>query len=178
MVTQPVTFKVSGFEALERRVDAARLLIKDLSPMFEQFGVDLRIDAKRRFQLRGPGKYQDLSDKYKKRKQKIHGFTYPILFATGKLAKSLLEKNAEGSVYVVEKQSFLYGTRIPYADYHHSKEPRKKIPRRPIFEEDENSPTIKRLIRIADAYLKKAMKGAFDGESGSGNVGVRGNRIR
>lgn len=176
MAGQVVKFEVSGLEGLTRRIDAARVIIKDLSPMFEQMGVDLRIDAKRKFQLRGPGKYADLAESTKKRKQKVHGFTYPILFATGKLAKSLLETNAEGSVYVVAKQAFLYGTRIPYAEF--LNDGTRKMPARPLFETDENSPTIKRLIRIADAYLKKAMKGAFDGESGPGNVGVRGNRIR
>lgn len=41
------------------------------------------------FKLRGPGKYTDLSDRYKPRKLRDVGFVYPILKRSGHLMRSL-----------------------------------------------------------------------------------------
>lgn len=166
-MAQVVQFKVDGFPELQKRIDAARRIIADLRPMHEQFAADFYKDQKRKFQLKGPGLYVDLSDKYKPRKQKVHGFVYPILFASGRLAASLLSHTADGSVYVNEPQTFIIGTRDRTAEFH--QEGTGRMPRRPLFETDPNSALVKRWIRIADTYLKKAMQGAFDGRvSGKG----------
>ena len=63
----------------------------------------------------GPGAYQDLSPNYKKQKQREHGFVYPILFATGRLKKSLTKKGGE-NITIIGKKSLEIGTEVPYAN--------------------------------------------------------------
>ena len=108
------------------------------------------------FNLSGPGKYQDLSTKpflarwrvpkkpemswkyfdegYKQYKQELYGFLYPILKATGRLQASLTEPgNAENYFNFPTRTSVEWGTTVPYAAYHQSEAPRRKIPRRPFL---------------------------------------------
>ena len=81
----------------------------------------------------GPsGKWKELSSPYKEYKAKKYG-DVPILQASGRLWKSLTRENDDA---VVDKQplEMTLGTTVPYAKYHQSKEPRKKIPFRPFWD--------------------------------------------
>ncbi len=154
--------------------------------MFEQFASDFYKDEKRIFNLRSAGQYKNLSTTpyffkrkgsdrgprggkykrfeggYKEWKQYYYGFTYPILFASGRLAASLLSRNARDSVSIVKKDRFEIGTSVPYAVYHHSQQPRRRLPRRPIwFFGEQNSQLQLRWDRTTEAYLDKITKGAF-----------------
>lgn len=86
------------------------------------------------FNLSGPGKYQDLSKRYKKVKMEKFRFLYPILKATGRLQSSLTEPgNAENYFNFPTRTSVEWGTTVPYGVYHQSEAPRRKIPRRPFL---------------------------------------------
>jgi phage gpG-like protein len=147
---------------LEASFDKLRASVADLRPMFEQFASDFYKDQKRHFRLSGPGQYKDLSEDYKQQKESKWGHVYPILFASGRLASSLLSRNAIDSVCIIKRQSFVIGTTTPYAVYHHSHMPRPIIPRRPLWFFDEaNAPMRDRWMRIVDAYLDKVKEGAF-----------------
>lgn len=85
------------------------------------------------FSIQGPGKYVDLTDLYKKRKQKEAGFIYPILKKSGRLAQSITVPNEPESInYIINRKSLVLGSRTPYAIYHQSEAPRTKLPRRPM----------------------------------------------
>lgn len=105
------------------------------------------------FKLKGPGKYKDLSTKpffawwepkgsslrtkylngYRSYKTAKYGFAYPILKATGTLEDSLTSAGALGSIAnIINKNSLVLGTSIPWAVFHQSDEPRTKMPFRPM----------------------------------------------
>lgn len=158
-MTAAAALEIEGLESLGAKLDYLAVAISDLRPLFEQFSADFYKDQKRLFQLKGPGQFADLSPAYAETKQKKYGFKYPILFATGRLALSLLDRNADGAVNIVEADSFEIGTSIDYAAFHHYGTSR--MPRRPLFEENEDSALFRRWDRIADAYVKKIIEGAL-----------------
>lgn len=74
----------------------------------------------------GPGQYPDLSEKYKKAKQRDWGFVYPILRAGGKtkgkrysLEDSITNINDPNAIANFQgKQAIELGTSVPYGVYH------------------------------------------------------------
>lgn len=154
--------EVTGIDGLNRKVNELQAVVQDLRPMFEQFSSDFYKNEKAIFQLKGPGQFVDLSDDYALQKERKYGFTYPILFASGRLAASLLSRRSVGSVNVIEADHFIIGTSVTYGFYHHSEKPRKgPLPRRPLWDENPDSPMFHRWARIADRYLQKAADGAL-----------------
>lgn len=152
------------FDILNERVEEMIGSLGDLRPLFELFSSDFYKDEKKIFSLKSRGKYEELNSKYKVRKQKYYGFAYPILFAHGRLAASLLSRRGRDSVNIIKKTEFVIGTAVPYAKYHHSEKPRKKIPRRPVyFFGDKNQELTKRWVRTTDAYLGKITKDILNG---------------
>ena len=72
------------------------------------------------------GKYEDLKPATKKMKERIFGTIYPILVASGDLAKSMTDPSDSDSVAtIVNKKTLLLGTKIksekgaPYAFFLH-----------------------------------------------------------
>lgn len=66
---------------------------------------------------KGPGKYKDLTPRYKKAKNKKYGFIYPILRASGKLADSMIDPTNPDSVNViVNKKTLILGTKAQSED--------------------------------------------------------------
>lgn len=163
MVKQAIKLEAEGVDGLAQRIARAGRVLKDLRPMFELFASDFYKEEKRIFQASGPGRYVDLSPRYKAYKQRNWGFVYPILFRDGELADSLLRRDAPGSHLVIGEQEFEIGTTVDHAKHHH--EGRGRLPPRPIFDEDPEGPMIRRWFRIADAFLGKAVQGAFDGKA-------------
>jgi len=118
------------------------------------------------FQLKGPGLYQDLSPKYKSRKQRMLGFAYPILVGrTKRLSESMLGPDARDSVYELGKDSLTLGTETPWAIYHQSDRPRRKIPLRKFLfitggtnetsRDSRITGRIDRWLLIMDNYIKQ-----------------------
>ena len=80
---------------------------------------------------KGPGKYEDLSPKYKIIKEAKYGFTYPILRASGRLAESMTSPQSPESINrIINKKALELGTSTPYASYLHFGT--KKMPARPL----------------------------------------------
>lgn len=103
------------------------------------------------FQLRGPGKYADLSPDYKKWKSKKQGGTpYPILFLSGRLALSMLQPGGE-NVLQISKDKMFFGTSVPYAE--HLQFGTSKMPARPPFFVDFQRQ--RAWSQIVRAHLKK-----------------------
>ncbi len=81
------------------------------------------------FALTGPGRYEDLSDKYKETKKRKFGFVYPILMATGRLMSSITGEPGGESINLIEnKNTLILGTSVPYGIYHQSAKDRGKGP--------------------------------------------------
>lgn len=160
---QPVEIEViSGIPALKAAIDkATEKVLVDLSPLFELLASDFYKDEKRIFQRKTVGvspRYQKLSATYERTKARRYGFVYPILFATGRLASSLLSRDHSEAVNLITKDSMVLGTAVPYAVFHHSEKPRTKIPRRPLWDETDTSPLYKRWMRTTDAFMEKQLK--------------------
>jgi hypothetical protein len=166
----PIQLTLTGQEELTKRLDALLGVVDDLRPLWEQLIADFYKEQKTRFQLSGAGRYKDLAPSTKVSKQRLYGFVYPILFATGELAASLTSRGAAGALAVSTPRGMILGTRVKHAVYHHSTEPRSKIPRRPLWDEEPDTPMFKRWIRLADVYLQKAAQGALDGKGRSGST--------
>lgn len=129
------------------------------------------------FKLKSPGQYPDFKNggpesRYAKLKQKDVGFKYPLLVRTGKLAASVLSKDAIGSIAFIGPTELTIGTRIPYGIYHQSDSPRRKIPLRKFlfigpeagrFATSEQQGRPERWLNILNDYTLKKMKqsGAF-----------------
>lgn len=124
--------------ALENEAEFKRQLER-LSELTSDFRIPLNLIAndfyrsqKKIFTLQSAGKYPDLSEKYKERKFREVGFLYPILFKTGRLAKSTLDRNAAEAEFYLGKTEMIIGTSVPYAIYHQSDAPRSRIPQRKV----------------------------------------------
>ena len=114
------------------------------------------------FVLKGPGRYIDLTEKYKRRKKSKWGFVYPILKASGRLAESITDPSSADAIhYIVNKNTLVLGTSVPYAIYHQSQEPRTRMPYRPflfvgveqIAPNDIKNNRLKTWFQILDSYL-------------------------
>jgi len=97
----------------------------------------------------GPGKYADLSEKYKRRKEKAIGSAYPILRGfvkpkggaarkSGRLARSMTVPNSKGAISTVtNKRTLTLGTQVKnkkgvlYPEYLHFGT--SKMPARPLL---------------------------------------------
>lgn len=147
-------------EKLSARVRILGSAIRDLSPLFEQMSVDFYKDQKRMYSVeRGPGQYVDLAKSTKKQKQKRFGFTYPVLFATGRLAASLLSRTSTGSVNEIGPRGMIIGTSVPYAGFHMFGT--RKMPARTLWDESPDNRMFLRWNRLVDAYMQKAVDGAL-----------------
>lgn len=70
------------------------------------------------FSLKGPGKWPDLSPRYKAYKASILGSPYPIMLFTGRLMASITAPpNGESINKIINKRSLVLGTGTPYASY-------------------------------------------------------------
>lgn len=105
----------------------------DLSPAFLTIGHMFRQSRKTIFDLRSPGGYQDLSKKYKPRKQKRWGFAYPILKASGSMEKSIINRGNKYNIDIPKKKELTLGSKHPILKYHNADGPRKKIPQRKVI---------------------------------------------
>lgn len=107
------------------------------------------------FNLVGKGKYQDLSRKYKKFKQRTLHFTYPILRGkTGDLESSLTQQGDVKNIFrFPDTQTMEWGTRVPYGIYHQSDQPRSVMPRRPFLLVTDAR--LREWQKIIDAHVRK-----------------------
>ena len=152
------------FDWLSDKLDELSENLDDMRPLFEQFASDFYKDEKKIFSLNGPGQYADLSDNpkgkgYKSYKIKHKGKAYPILLFSGVLARSLLTRSAPGSVLMIKRDDFYIGTSIPYGAYHMTGT--SKMPQRPLWFIDDNSPLQKRWLDTLQVYIDKSIAGAF-----------------
>ncbi len=82
------------------------------------------------FSLTGPGKYVDLTEKYKVVKERKWKFVYPILKASGRLSESITKPGHPDSVrYIFNKLTLVLGSKVPYGGAHQTGT--NRLPARP-----------------------------------------------
>jgi phage gpG-like protein len=103
---------------LQDAIKAARSAVSDLTVPFKLM-TDAWFRSNRAiFALKGPGKYADLSEAYKTQKKRRHGFTYPILRASGNLEDSITKPGDAGSIaQTLNKKTLILGTKVSYGQY-------------------------------------------------------------
>jgi phage gpG-like protein len=132
MAEAVTSYIVENDEAFRRALDRLALATNDFRIPFGLIAKEFYRGNKKIFSLKSPGKYPDLSEKYKKTKKRQVGFIYPIMVKTGRLASSLVNANDPETVRVITKQNLLLGTDVPYTKFHQSDRPRTKIPLRKV----------------------------------------------
>ena len=106
----------------------------DWRPLFFTLGKNFRKSRESIFALGGPGGYKDLSPRYKKLKEDLFGNAYPILKISGELERSVTQENDPDNISIVDRRSFVFGSKDPILKFHNSdKTPRKKMPLRKVI---------------------------------------------
>ena len=121
-------------KTFERSLQTASREVSDLRVPLAEIGKRFFQSRKFIFKRTGPGQYQDLSEKYKKRKQREYGFLYPILRASGTLENSITNHNDANAISVATPRQLIVGTDVPWGVFHQQNHPGKGImPRRPFL---------------------------------------------
>lgn len=121
------------------------------------------------FTLKGPGKYKDISEKWKKRKSYLIGSAYPINEFTGETKEAITNASSRSAFnQIVNKQSLLLGvytSDLPYAGV--NQYGYKNRPARPFLltgaeqvATDGQAKAISLYTKILNKYVKQATENA------------------
>ena len=127
------SYSVDNDRKFANALKKARQTSDDLRIPFTLIASDFYRSQRAIFLLKSPGQYPDLSESYKKQKQKKVGFLYPILRRNGYLEAAASIQFGRGNITKIGKTELEMGVDgdvVPYAIYHQSDAPRKKIPLR------------------------------------------------
>lgn len=124
-------YEVKNLREFRKVLQAAGGIVQDLRFPFKQISGDFYKSEKSIFQLKGPGRYKDITPQTKTQKLREVGFIYPILKRTRRLEKSVTSPRTKDSILKIGKKELIIGTKVPYAAFH--QEGTKRMPRRPFF---------------------------------------------
>ena len=134
-ISPKISITVSGDAQLERAFNLMASRIEDWRPIWDDISTIWYIAEQAYYSTEGLGAWPQLSDGYKKWKEK-HYPGRQILELTGDLKASLSSKTAAGAVYRAGPKQLNIGTAIWYAKYHQQKGRKGRIiPKRaPVIE--------------------------------------------
>jgi phage gpG-like protein len=121
--------------------------VSDFRPIWPVISDDFYALEKDQFKSEGAEggeQWQELSEAYAGWKE-VHYPGKPILQRSGDLYNSLTSANDPNAVMIAERRALTLGSKVPYAIYHQSPAPRKRLPRRPE-------------IMITDKFRSDAMR--------------------
>lgn len=182
-----VNIEVDPKESLRQSLRKAAERVSDLTIPLKLISQEWFSSNKFIFQLKGPGKYADLSSRpffafweptwsglrrlypggYKEYKGARYGNVYPILKATGRLEQSITNPTHENAISIIlNRKDLTLGTNVEYA--HWLADGTKKMPARPpvLFGNEQVAPqALNRRIaiweqRILDYVEQVTEKGA------------------
>ena len=184
------SYSIENDREFARVLARAQKEVIDLSIPLNLIRRDFHRSQKAIFQLKGPGGYPDFSSQKsiesKERKLvkigRSKGDIYPLLFLTGRLAKSTTDPNSRDAISVVRNKKDLFiGTKVPYAVYHQSDFETagigRKIPQRkflfigPEAQREAVGATAGRLSRWKN-ILQKHVQNAMKEINSGGNNGL------
>lgn len=172
MVTEAFTsYAVDNDERFRKALSKAAGAVRDLTIPLTLITQDFFKSEKAVFQLKGPGQYPPISISYAEAKRRQVGFVYPLLVRSGLLKNAATDPEHPGAVhYIVNKNTLFLGVSeavVPYAVYHQSDSPRKKIPLRKFlfigpeaarYDTPETAGRLQRWTSILDRYVRDALK--------------------
>lgn len=171
------SYSVDNDKSFRKALNLAYQATGDLTIPFTLIAADFYRSQKAIFQLKSPGQYPDLSETYKPRKLKKVGFLYPILKLNGYLEVAASVQNGPGNITQITPKELTMGVdekSVPYAIYHQSDAPRKKIPLRkflfigpeaPKFANSEQQGRLERWLGILNGYMVEKLN-----QSGAGKA--------
>lgn len=127
--------------------------VRNLMPIWDDIEELLREDVETIFEMEGRPRWRPLSPRTLIARAR-RGFPYPqfpILFNTGRLKFSLIFKNHPEHIYDKGRLWMEFGTKVPYAIYHQSPRPRRRLPRRPFIFIDRKF--VNNTVRILRNYI-------------------------
>ena len=169
------SYSVENDEILKKKIEDSLKVVNDLSVPFKIIRDDFYKSQRAIFQLSSAGGYPDFKNggensAYARRKQRLYGFKYPLLKATGKLERATTRANAEGSRWEIKPDSLGIGyskEKIPYGDFHQSDAPRTIMPLRkfmfigpeaPSVATSEQVGRLQRWISTIDVFVRRSME--------------------
>jgi|GEM_PF-730631 len=126
---------IAGEVQLDRGIARFAEGVGDYRPIWPVIADDFYAEEKEQFASEGSAggeAWTPLSPAYAGWKE-VHFPGMPIMQRTGDLERSLTSAGDPNSVRVETRKALTLGTRVPYAIYHQSLDPRTKLPRRPII---------------------------------------------
>lgn len=144
-----ITINLLGEDQIVRRFERLEADAADMRPAWKDIRQLLITGGKQQFNTEGghwSGGWQPLAPATVEFKRR-HGYDVRILHRTGKLRRAAA--GGVGSAFLSTADTMRYGITIPYAVYHQSNAPRKKIPQRKIVQlgEDDKRDIMKILQR-------------------------------
>jgi phage gpG-like protein len=125
-------YQVDPDKEFQKAIKQALTEVKDLTIPFTLITKSWFKGNRAIFALKGPGKYADLTENYKKQKQAKVGFVYPILRRNGALERSITDAGDSNSInYIINKSTLVLGTKVPYGPAHQFGT--KVLPKRPFI---------------------------------------------
>lgn len=132
------SYEIENDKKLARALSRASKVITNLETPLKQIAADFRKSRKAIFALQSAGQYPDLSSRpmnafwekdpklrraawrggSKSYKYAKYGFAYPILKATGRLEKSLTDRNSPDHIEDINIDEMKIGTKVEYGIFH------------------------------------------------------------
>jgi phage gpG-like protein len=125
--------EIAGEVQMDRGIQRFSEAVADYRPIWPVIADDFYAMEKDQFRSEGREggeAWQPLSPAVKAWKE-VHYPGKPILQRTGDLEASLTKPGDPNAVKVEARMTLTLGSKVPYAIYHQSPKPRKKLPRRP-----------------------------------------------
>ena len=188
------SYELVNDERVASALRRAASVSSDLRVPYAMIAKDFQKSRKAIFALQSAGQYPDLSTKpffawweknedlrrqfdggYKEYKKAKFGFSYPILKATGRLEKSVTDPGDPENVTRIGPIEMELGTRVPYAVYHQSDEPRSRIPLRKFlfigpeskkYANTEISGFPERALNTLNSYVLRQLKKSIQQSTG------------
>jgi phage gpG-like protein len=145
------SYSVDPDKQFQEAIKDARKQVNDLTIPFTLMTKSWFKSNRAIFSLKGPGKYVDLSERYKPQKEKAVGFIYPILKRHGALEASLTVAGDSNAIsYIINKNTLVLGTKVPYAARHQFGE---GVPKRPFMFIGAEQTAPEEINRRRDAWI-------------------------
>jgi phage gpG-like protein len=125
--------EIAGEVQMDRGIARFADGVSDYRPIWPVIEDDFYALEKDQFKTEGSEggeQWKELTPEYQQWKE-AHYPSKPILQRTGDLVKSLTSSKDTNAICREERKGLTLGSKIPYAIYHQSPAPRKRLPRRP-----------------------------------------------
>lgn len=166
-----VSYSIENDKKFQAALKRAREVTADLRVPLGLIARDFHRSQKAIFNLRGPGQYQDLAESTKLRLEEQGKPIYPMLVRSGTLERAASVSGARGNITRIHDNRVLYlgieQALVPYAIFHQSDRPRKKLPQRKIifigpeakkFANSDQVGRLERWLNILNSHVLKVLK--------------------